>query len=135
MLAAVVDDLDRGAQIKRPRGVSGGDLADAVTEYDARNNARLLQRVRCSDLNGKDERLSDVCIFDRGHDVLALEHLAQRPARQPDELPVDLLELRSESRVVTERGHPHPRPLAAIAGEDEGDRHVLRQCLAGSEMA
>src|SRR5207245_1713737 len=119
--AAEVNDANSRFDIEYARSFGGGDFADTVTQNNVGNQSLRMQGKVRGTLNRENQRLGDARLRKPRVEIIG-EHLGgKRPAGKLLEMRIDFVEALTEFRVTLINRAAHTRPLAAIAGKDEGN--------------
>ncbi|GAB4064583.1 hypothetical protein GCM10028812_04010 [Ancylobacter sonchi] len=118
--AAQMDEAHGFLEAERAGRPGRRDFADAVAEHHVRGDALRAQRRHQRRLDGEQQRLRGRGFLQPDGEVVGVETLDDRPARQRREQRVDAVDMGAEDGVARIGATPHAGPLAAIAGEHEG---------------
>ncbi len=119
VVAAAVNDLGRLIQGQGTAGPGRRDFPDAVAHTGGGADAGGPQRLHRGNLHGEQQGLGDFGAVQC--EVGRAEPLLHRPSEQRAQHGVDFGHAGPEGRVGAHRLHPHADPLAAVAGEHEGE--------------
>ena len=131
MTAAGDDDIDGLVEAQGTGAPGRGDLADAVPQSGCGDDAALFEGANGGDLQGEQQGLRIGCPAQPGSQVVGEQDIDDRPVLNLGEAPVDIPESVLENRIRFPGVPSHAGPLRAVSGEQEGERLVAAQGLAG----
>ncbi len=134
MPAASNYDVDRLFETECAGRPGGSDLADAVPQCRCRRDARILEGANGRDLQRQQERLRICRAAQLRCQILGEQLIDDRPFLRLRKVTVDLGQRLAEARVGVPHVPPHARPLRAIAREQEGNREIAAERLAGLDV-
>ena len=134
LVAAAGDhDIDGLVEAERAGTPGRGDLADAVAQGGAGHDATLLERANGGDLQREQQGLRIGRPPQARRQIVGEQRIDDRPFLDLREMTVDVLQGVAEDRIGLPGVAAHAGPLRAVAGEQEGERLVDAQRLAGED--